>query len=150
MIEIAVDTTLSFDSQSRSGRAGSDATHALTRKKRTTVRFFLSPNGDYFAGAAAVSVLFPDLFLLEEFLEEEEGLEEECLEEECLEDDLWEEDFFSLFGASADEPDGAGACAAAVNVNAANIMATAAEIRRFIVYFLSCIGAGTARHLTLD
>ena len=122
-----------------------DATHALTRKKRTTVRFFLSPNGDYFAGAAAVSVLFPDLFLLEEFLEEEEGLEEECLE-----DDLWEEDFFSLFGASADEPDGAGACAAAVNVNAANIMATAAEIRRFIVYFLSCIGAGTARHLTLD
>jgi len=64
-----------------------DATHALTRKKRTTVRFFLSPDGDYFAGAAAVSVLFADLFLLEEFLEEE-GLEEECLEEECLEDDL--------------------------------------------------------------
>jgi hypothetical protein len=110
----------------------------------------LSPDGDYFAGAAAVSVLFADLFLLEELLEEE-GFEEECLEEECLEDDdLWEEDFFSLFGASADEPDGAGACAAAVNVNAANIMATAAEIRRFIVYFLSCRGAGTARHLTLD
>ena len=109
-----------------------------------------------------MSVLLLDLFLLEDCLEEdleedclEEDLEEDFLEEELLlgEEDFLEEeeeeDFFSLFGASADgDPDGAGACAAAANVNVAKIMATAAEIRRFIVYFLSYMGAGTARHLT--
>jgi len=109
-----------------------------TRKKRTDVRFPLSLNGDYF-GVVVVGSLPLD-FLEVDFLEED------FLEEDFLEDLL---DFFSLFGASAEgEPDGAGACAATVKVNAAKIMATAAEIRRFIVYFLSYMGAGTARHLT--
>ena len=104
-----------------------------TRKKRTDVRFPLSLNGDYF-GVVVVGSLPLDF------------LEVDFLEEDFLEDLL---DFFSLFGASAEgEPDGAGACAATVKVNAAKIMATAAEIRRFIVYFLSYMGAGTARHLT--
>jgi len=114
-----------------------------TRKKRTDVRFPLSLNGDYF-GVVVVGSLPLD-FLEVDFLEED-FLEEDFLEEDFLEDLL---DFFSLFGASAEgEPDGAGACAATVKVNAAKIMATAAEIRRFIVYFLSYMGAGTARHLT--